>query len=185
MQKYGSSNYLHCPALWFPYILMPGKEELVLVQLSFQHNSEERPISPMFPDYLFVSCDCVQIFYDNLIFINLATKLIIITFPVNIEFILFSFYCIFYPKFCLICLFFHFLLQSASTIFSLFMSFIFITYVNGAILITFQITKNFFKSIWSVILWKNIFKSQYSYRVTNFKFIASTLILNSKINLSS
>ena len=38
------------PALWFVYILMPGKEEWVLVQLGSQHKCVERPVRPEFPD---------------------------------------------------------------------------------------------------------------------------------------
>ena len=43
-KKYGSINSPRCPSLWFVYILMPGKEEWVLI----------------FPDYLSVSGDYVQ-----------------------------------------------------------------------------------------------------------------------------
>ena len=43
-----------CPALWSVYILMPGKKEWVLVQLGSQHKCVERPVGPVFPDYLFL-----------------------------------------------------------------------------------------------------------------------------------
>ena len=51
-----------CPALMFIYILMPVKEEWVLVQLGSQHKCVERPVRPVFPDFLSVSCD-----YDSAI----------------------------------------------------------------------------------------------------------------------
>ena len=43
-----------CPPLWFVYILMPGKEEWVLVLLGSQHKCVERPVRPEFPDYVFL-----------------------------------------------------------------------------------------------------------------------------------
>ena len=46
-----------CPALWFAYILMPGKKEWVLVQLGSQQKCVERPVRPVFTDQLSVSCD--------------------------------------------------------------------------------------------------------------------------------
>ena len=55
--KYGSIKSPRCPALWFVYILMPGKDEWVLAQLSSQHKCVERPVRPVFPDYLSVSYD--------------------------------------------------------------------------------------------------------------------------------
>ena len=45
------------PALWFVYILMHGKEEWVLVQLGSQSKCTERPVRPVFSNYLSVSCD--------------------------------------------------------------------------------------------------------------------------------
>ena len=50
-------NNPRCPALYFVYILMPGKEEWALVQLGSQHNCVELPVRPVFPDYLSVSYD--------------------------------------------------------------------------------------------------------------------------------
>ena len=47
-------NSPRCPALWFVYILMSGKEEWVLVQLGSQHKCLEWPVWPVFPDYLFL-----------------------------------------------------------------------------------------------------------------------------------
>ena len=47
-------NSPRCPALWFVYILMPGKEEWVLVYLGSQHKCVERPVRPVFPGYLFL-----------------------------------------------------------------------------------------------------------------------------------
>ena len=43
-------NSPRCPALWFVYILIPGKEEWVLVYLGSQHKCVERPVRPVFPD---------------------------------------------------------------------------------------------------------------------------------------
>ena len=56
-QTYGSINSPRCPALWFVYILMPSKEEWVLAQLGSQHKCVDRPVWPVFPDYLSVSYD--------------------------------------------------------------------------------------------------------------------------------
>ena len=39
---------------------MHGKEESVLVKLGSHHNSVERPVWPVFPDYLFDFCDCAR-----------------------------------------------------------------------------------------------------------------------------
>ena len=41
-----------CPALWFVYILMHGKEECAPVSLGSQHKCVERPVRPVFRDYL-------------------------------------------------------------------------------------------------------------------------------------
>ena len=43
-----------CASLWFVYILIPGKEEWVLVWLGSQHNCVEPPVRPVFPDYPFL-----------------------------------------------------------------------------------------------------------------------------------
>ena len=53
--KCRSTNSLNWPALWFAYILIHGREEWVLVLLGSQHKCVERPLRPMFPDYLSVS----------------------------------------------------------------------------------------------------------------------------------
>ena len=55
----GPQIVLNFPALWFIYILMHGRQEWVLLQLGYQHKCVERPVWPVFPDYLFVSCDYV------------------------------------------------------------------------------------------------------------------------------
>ena len=55
-------NSPRCPSLWSVYVLMFSKEEWDLVQLGSQHNCVERPIWPVFPDYLSVSCD-----YDSMV----------------------------------------------------------------------------------------------------------------------
>ena len=54
-------NSPRCPAYWFVYSLMSGKEEWVQVQLGSQHESLERPVQPVFPDYLFL----VTMFFLN------------------------------------------------------------------------------------------------------------------------
>ena len=59
MNPYESINIPRCPALWFVYILMPGKEEWVLVYLASQHKCVEWPVRFVFPDYLSASCDYV------------------------------------------------------------------------------------------------------------------------------
>ena len=50
-------NSVNRTAISFVYILMHGREEWVLVWLGSQHKHVERPVQPVFPDYLSVSCD--------------------------------------------------------------------------------------------------------------------------------
>ena len=52
--KYESINCPRFPPLWFVYILMPGKEERVLLQLGSQHKCVERSVRTVFPGYLFL-----------------------------------------------------------------------------------------------------------------------------------
>ena len=53
---------LNSPAFLFVYILMHGGEEWIVVQLGSQNKRIERPVRPVFQDYLSVSCDYV---HDN------------------------------------------------------------------------------------------------------------------------
>ena len=45
---------------------MHGREEWVLVSLGSEHKPKERPVRPVFPDYLSVSYDCLNANYTNL-----------------------------------------------------------------------------------------------------------------------
>lgn len=53
----GTQTVTSCPVSWFAYILLYGKEKWVLVLVGSQNNCVEKPVWPMFPDYLLFFCD--------------------------------------------------------------------------------------------------------------------------------
>ena len=59
------TSSLNSPAFSFVYILMRGRKKWVLVWLGSQHKRVERPVRPVFPDSLFVSCDYALMVYKK------------------------------------------------------------------------------------------------------------------------